>query len=176
MFGKKNIYKYCHRPVGLPAFLFPMGCMKANKTYTVERNVEFCSNCEYDLKNEDQYDWNKLFGVCFGLTGIHKNSIRFGWRWNIEKGAVEICSIVYDHGIPSRKYLNSWDMELEAEANFKIDFQISEYGLLCYEFYINDEIVDNGTITDIPSKHYYGCGFYFGGNKRAPHKVSAYIA
>ena len=80
MCTKKTILKGFHRPIALPAFLNDMGMMPVASTKTLTRRVKFHPNCAYDLKNNKQGDWNKLFGVCLGWDGIHKESIRFGWR------------------------------------------------------------------------------------------------
>lgn len=175
MCKKKTIFKGFHRPIGLPAFLFPMGYAKDLKTISLKKTVKFYPSCAYDLQSGKQGDWNKLYGVCFGITGIHKNSIRFGWRYNAKKNTVELCSIVYDKGIPSRKYLSEHDLPLNAEANFEIKYSITPRGNLEFKFIVNDQCADTGHIENLPTNFYFGCGFYFGGTSRAPHKISAYI-
>ena len=34
----------------------------------------------YAKENEDDSDWNKLYGISYGIFGIHKNSLRIVWR------------------------------------------------------------------------------------------------
>jgi len=81
-------------------------------------SVVFTNSCEYDLVNNDQYDINKIFGLSFGLH--HKNSARFGWRWNTEKKKIEILAYVYVNG----KRVNEWDQDIiiadDIELNTKI--------------------------------------------------------
>jgi len=45
--------------------------------------VTFTESCRYDLKTADQLDVNKLCGIGY-LPGHHKESARFGWRYNKE--------------------------------------------------------------------------------------------
>lgn len=110
---KKTILKNTHYAIGLSAFS-AMGLMMTDTSYTISRRVKFNSNCAYDLGNEDQKDWNKVFGICFGVRGIHKNSLRFGWRWNTMKQKIELCTIVYreDSAKPSREEIKDFELDL----------------------------------------------------------------
>lgn len=171
---KKTIFKGFHRPIQLPAFLSPMGFLVTDKYYTFSRKIKFHENCAYNLKTDKQYDWNKLFGVCLGIRGIHKNSIRFGWRYNIFKNSIELCTIVYKDGEkPQRTLIQDADLLLGGEATFTIKMHINPYGVLEYAFHLNNMLVSNGNLGVMGCLMYFGCGFYFGGESKAPHKISA---
>jgi hypothetical protein len=71
---------------------------------SIKHTLYFNESVIYNLNNEDQMDINKLFGISFGLH--HKNSARFGWRWNLEKKKIEILAYIYVDGVR----VNEWDV------------------------------------------------------------------
>lgn len=139
---------------------------------SIKFNISFSDDCIYNLESSDQFDINKLFGLSYGLH--HKNSARFGWRWNLEKKKFEILAYVYRDG----KRINEWEE----------DILIAEIKpVLIYEMEI---IKDNEnyifTVTTTNRKNIYKktikCGNecndfgyhlfpYFGGNQKAPHNM-----
>ena len=175
--SKKTILKHFHRPIGLPAFLSPMGRLnlKSQECRYFRRKITFTPSCAYNLGDDDQYDWNKLYGLCFGITGIHKNSVRFGWRYNTATDLIEISTIVYSEGTVSRMRLAEVQVNHEYEYEIKLCRWEYDPSNLSVMFYIRD----NGSLTGVrhfiihpTAKCYFGCGFYFGGNKRAPHRMT----
>lgn len=173
---KKTILKNTHYAIGLPAFFSPMGCMLKGNDHVVGRRVKFDANCAYDLQDEDQKDWNKIFGVCFGITGIHKNSLRFGWRYNTETRKIELCTIVYreDFAEPERLELSGHDIDLNQWVRLELSFIVS-VACVYYMFKVNDTTVHSGAMPMPEALMYFGCGFYFGGNRKAPHKMTLNI-
>lgn len=167
---KKTICKGRHRPFGFPAFLCPMGILRKEKS--IKRTVTFNDNCIYVFDDDDQYDWNKLFGLCFGITGIHNNSARFGWRYNTKIGMFEIGTLVYKDGVPNREAVA--DIAPGEEIHLKIKFVRMKDNIEVY-FFVEDMYVGE-TCLNPSSFMYFGCGFYFGGNKVAPHKITANIS
>ena len=138
----------------------------------IKYKILFDESSQYDLKNNDQYDINKLFGISYGFH--HRNSARFGWRWDLDKGKIEILAYVYKNG----KRINEWEQDIHIAY---IDF---------FEFY-EMEIQKNKneyifTLKKDSDKKVYKkliksrakCFFsyelfpYFGGNKKAPHDIS----
>ena len=166
---KKTILKGIHRPIGLPAFLCPMG--KLRERLSIKRKVTFNENCIYIFDDEDQWDWNKLFGVCFSITGIHQNSARFGWRYNPQIGMIELSTIVYKNGNPVRNAVANIAPNEEVKLEIKFDKFNDEVEVY---FFVEDMYVGEALLKP-NSFRYYGCGFYFGGNKVAPHKMSIKI-
>jgi len=51
----------------------------------------FTSDSVYDLKDVDQYDWNKLTGIAFSPLQRDRNSIMVGWRYNLASQEFEIA-------------------------------------------------------------------------------------
>ena len=173
---KQTILKGFHRPMQLiPACFKPFGFFITDKTYSLKRRVKFHDNCAYDLKDNDQDDWNKLFGVAFGVKGIHQNSIRFGWRWNIQKQRIELCTLEYRNGIVTRERMFGGDMPLGDTVNLEIKFKMNGYGNILYEFVVNDKTYSESYVDNCDAVSFWGCGFFFGGNRRAPHKMTVEI-
>jgi len=60
------------------------------------RVVQFTPSCRYDI-DKNQKDINKLFGVGYFPTH-RKNSVRFGWRYDLVSGMVEVLVNWCDNG------------------------------------------------------------------------------
>lgn len=165
MNSKKHIiYKGLHRP-----FPFKIKGLNIIDKHIFKKTFKFTESCRYNLYTEDQLDWNKLYGVSFGLFGIHKNSARFVWRYNLVTQKIEIGAYWYLEGY--RNYYSMCDVEINDLVNFKITFlhdsviftvlddmiPISKYVL-----YMKEEVL---------RKNRYECGIYFGGNRRAPQRI-----
>lgn len=174
---EKTIYKNFHRPLQLiPACFKPFSlCFMFNKTYSVHRCVKFTQSCSYNLGDNDQYDWNKLFGVAFGVRGIHRNSIRFGWRWNIAKQKIELCTIEYRNGIVTREYMRDCDIPLNEWVYLHIDFEMDANNKITYKFTCNGKEYSHSDIDGTDLYSFWGCGLYFGGNRRSPHRMTIEI-
>lgn len=108
--------------------------------------VRFLESAIYNHKDNDQYDWNKLFGIKEKFFRPMFNSEMIGWRWNNEKGVVELCDY--------------WHIEGDREIRM-----IGEVHL--YDW-IELEVSGNGFETG-------GKGWlilnWFGGQKKAPHDI-----
>ena len=169
----KTIFKGFHRPLGLPAFLCPTGRLRKNEGKMLTKLVTFTDNCTYEIKKEKQGDWNKLFGVCFGILGIHRHSIRFGWRWNISKQKIEICYIIYDGKRIERTQIAFCDCELNREYHFNITWILKDDRTLDVTFHPLQYDVEEHLNVPIKARRFFGCGFYFGGKTRAPHRITA---
>jgi hypothetical protein len=165
MKSKKHIiYKCLHRP-----FPFKIKGLNRIEDYIFKKTFRFTESCRYNLYTEDQYDWNKLYGVSFGIFGIHKNSARFVWRYDLVTQKIEIGAYWYIDGY--RNYYTLCSVEINDTINFKMTFlhdsivftvlddlmPISKYVL-----YMNENIL---------KKNRYECGIYFGGNRRAPQRI-----
>ena len=51
----------------------------------------FTTNSAYDLKDDDQYDWNKFTGIAFTPLEPDRNSAMVGWRYNLNTQEFEIA-------------------------------------------------------------------------------------
>jgi len=149
------------------------------KAKRVQWKVIFNPDCKYIIKNpdgsisKDQKDWNKLCGVFYNLYNTRKDAAMVGWRFNPDKNKIEIAP--YYHISKSRDLFNSF-------------MDVNPYDLLILELDINYETkFYNWTFKNGAQKVTHKmkflhnrrrCGFiqfYFGGNQKAPSKVSAQI-
>lgn len=165
---RKTILKNFHRPFQFPACFNPAGILRDSKT--VSYDIRFRSGCAYNLDSPKQRDWNKLFGLCFGFLGVHKESVRFGWRYNEAKGLIEICTIVYHNGKPVREYIENCDMTVNDICRFTITADRHNDNTVWCSFTVNGTTVRTVCMGE-PPKPYFGCGLYFGGTSRAPHRM-----
>lgn len=158
---------------------------------TTRWKVAFFPSCRYDLKSEDQEDINKLCGWAFvpwwkllfivaplKLLGLlsnqhHKHSARFGWNYNKTTDLIQIYAYCYINKQPVRRLL----YECKISKTYQLELTITKWS---YHFYIRpaDEM---GKSHDMQIDHnhrlffYYPLGFYFGGNRKAPHDIQAQI-
>lgn len=153
----------------------------------------FTDSCVYDLKGDDQYDWNKLCGFSMGLLPrifngklvkpMHYNSARFGWRWNLDKQCIEVGPYLYKYGVRMYPELNDFKtLDLKLNQEYRFTIQLSEY----------HAYLSNGKYKSVVFKIYegYNCIYkqevnfgmvgtnfnwnavpIFGGSLKAPHKV-----
>lgn len=131
---------------------------KLEQTYL----ISFNDSCRYSI--EERSCVNKLFGYCFGLFQVHKNSVRFGWTYDKSVDKIVIWIYVYDNGKLVKKPVFECDV-------YNRDYKFS-IKTCCNKtvFYIEDEEVYRTNVT-IPSKIIPTLGFYFGGNTKAPHNM-----
>lgn len=127
---------------------------------SIKKRVSFGDGVTASVDGIDQYDINKLFGLGFLPGGHHKESARFGWRYDIATDAVFIYSYCYVNGQRITNLLTRLEQYERATLEIKIDR--GEYA-----FYVNDS-----PLVKIPFKHKYKVsyplGVFFGGNQPAP--------
>ena len=68
-------------------FCWPRVLKSRNRVNAVLWKVLFDKNCNYDLANSDQEDWNKVLGIYFNLLNPRDNTVMVGWRYRIPKNA-----------------------------------------------------------------------------------------
>lgn len=56
----------------------------------VSGNATFIENSAYDLKDEDQYDWNKLTGITWTPLMPNYDAAMVVWRYNLSDGRFEV--------------------------------------------------------------------------------------
>lgn len=156
---RQIILRGFHRPLQLIPACFRN--MKIGETFKFSKTVVFTDSCKYDLKSLDQYDWNKLFGI--STERIHKDSWRFAWR-NLNNNSVEVCTYCYDNG---KRWTSSIaTLSLGMPHTFTIERDKDGYML----FKVNNKYLAE-VHDEKKRKFFWGCGLYFGGNKRAPHNI-----
>ena len=164
---KRIIYKGFHR--SLP-YKFPILKRWKKNRITWSGTFVFDSpTCAYNLGNEDQGDWNKLGGICFGILGVHKDCFRFVWRYNLKTRKMEIAAGMYCNG--ARTFNRITAINLGEEMTYTLELTRSgkeiEINFTC----------SNGksynTKYEITRKPWlnFGIGLYFGGNQKAPQKM-----
>jgi hypothetical protein len=143
----------------------------------VRFEVKFTKDSRYVLGGNDQYDWNKLYGMSHGIFPLvqsymmHYNSSRFGWRYMPDINNYQLMPYFYINGVKS---LNNPVAVLEEGKQYictiipwydKVAYSIIEKGTdkLIYYFESKEKVTSyNGFLA--PS--------YFGGNMPAPKDVS----
>ena len=156
------IKKGTHSPFRIPKLLVDCNILSYK--------VRFTDSCKYTLPPEDQLDVNKLFGIGY-FPYHHKNSVRFGWRYNPEQpDKMEIMGYWYDNG--ERMMVSMGFVDFNREYTYemwmvrgggntlhhlKVDMR---YKNLHLEVLLEGEC-DMG----------YLLRPYFGGNRKAPHDM-----
>lgn len=154
---KANKHRFTPSPFGLTA------------TDIISKMVCFDFNCKYDIGN-DQSDINKLFGLGF-FPHHHSISGRIGWRWNIVTQKVELFGYVYNRGKRETKYLTSVRLGEKFRATITLEgigygFIIQRNGIPPVHEFVEGQTFFIG----------YKLGAYFGGNRKAPHKMNVWIS
>lgn len=157
---KQIILKGFHRPLQLIPACFK-NMKKRTYYFSLTKEIKFTDSCRYNLHSNDQHDWNKLFGVCAGIFGIHTNSGRFAWRYS--NGMIEIAIYTYINGERDASLVKT----IPINRRFKFDIR-RQFNYLRY--FINDQLVGESWI-GADNSTLWGCGLYFGGNRRAPQTI-----
>ena len=84
-----TIFKGWH--FSLPSLPIFVCSNEINKTVVISKEAWF------EKKAVDDEDINKLFGVAFGILGVHKNSFRIGWKPNKIKGNIDLYAYYYNN-------------------------------------------------------------------------------
>jgi hypothetical protein len=151
-----------------------LGGFASDKIRTLKSNqfsftARFDESARYDLGNNNQYDINKLMGFSDCNSLHHENSIRFGWRYSIEKDNIEIFAYAYSNSVMNFHYMG--DVAINETAFYQI--QITDQSFLLQ---INGEVSFELERTANCDKGLYYMLFpYFGGDEVSPHDVSIFI-
>ena len=129
---------------------------------TFNKKFVFTDSCKYKFIEhpEDQFDANKLFGYHSG--NIHKNSARFGWRYDDRTKMIELSSYVYINGERKIKALQQIPLNKEVEAT--LVFEKTKVRWL-----INGVVMN--TIDLSLRSPLFVSGLYFGGNRTCDHDI-----
>jgi len=133
-------------------------------------NVLFTPSCRYDLKSIDQLDINKLVGVGY-LPTHHRESARFGWRYNSKNDRIEVFAYCYIGGKRVTRLIDDCEIGKEYFLNLFISYDR-------YQFSISDKahVFSGETIKKTHNKKFqYRLGTYFGGNEPAPQEIKIQI-
>jgi len=175
--------------MSIKAILIPEGRHKHKGLYwripkrlprQTSRKFMFTPSCLYDLKDEDQHDVNKLFGMSFNFfptckTHVphHINSARFGWRAKLDRQVIEI--VVYEYVSGVRR-----PTQVITEVSVTEWYEYMMYwinGKMYYSIRSNNKSVATFS-TDFPLRKDVVLGYeldvYFGGNETAPHNITIF--
>lgn len=133
--------------------------------------IQFDRTAKYDI-GSDQIAVNKLIGIAF-FSGIHKDSARFGWRYNkyFNTMKIEIFSYVYNAGIRTQKLIAV--VNPDTEYIYSLNVYTDKY-----EFVISSkgEVVGQTYVPKFHTRKWCRkCGLYFGGVRTAPHDITVKI-
>jgi hypothetical protein len=130
---------------------------------TIRRKVTFTESCRYNLGDDDQLDWNKLFGLSLG--GFHHdNSVRYGWRYNPSTDLIEVAAYYYIDGVRNSKKI----FHFEIGEEYEMVITVTEHK---YIFHVPGKGLITSVNKNKTAKWGYELGLFFGGNKPAPHKI-----
>ena len=101
-----------------------------NKTVVISKEAWF------EKKTVDDEDINKLFGVSFGVNGVHKNSFRIGWKPSKYRNNIDLYAYYYNNeGKHTSEFLTTvftsyhYHMAIRWDSNgmFEVDIDGENY-------------------------------------------------
>lgn len=132
----------------------------------------FTPNTVYDLKDEDQFDWNKFTGIAFTPLEPDRNSAMVGWRYNLRTAEFEIAPF---YNVDKKRILpNELTEVISVPADETFDYfvdytgvTISYGGKTVFKPYPEGLTPSVWTAARVSG--------WFGGNEVAPRTVSYYL-
>ena len=122
----------------------------------------------YDLKDEDQYDWNKLAGITFTPWRPDRNSSMVVWRYNLQNGTFEVgpfFNVDFRYVFPTKDEIIT--VPVDQTFSYEVDYEgVSvSYG---------DRTVYKATPQDLTPNFWTSARVtgWFGGNEVAPRTIS----
>lgn len=175
---KVNLVKKNKRRVLLKQRPFRFGLINPNKPFDICFSYLFLldKSMLYEFEDpETRNDINKLFGITFGLFGIHKNSFRVGY--NSKGESIDLYFYVYNDG--KRNFHRSYSINPVYTEKIVVAASATNqhrYGNNQIEVKLKIEIPktwQSETHTEVlDAKHFFYMNwFYFGGQAKAPHKI-----
>lgn len=158
------ILKGCHYSNFFPSLCLVEPRKKFEKTFIFDKS------CKYEIKEECCV--NKLFGFCFGLFGVHRTSVRFGWTYCKEMNEIFIWKYVYKNSKLDKQKIAA--VEIGSKHGYSIEMYraIKAINKAYYDvvFKMDGNVIAKDSVKD---KHslLLTLGPYFGGHTRAPHKM-----
>ena len=137
------------------------------KAVLISEKITFAHNCRYDLKSDDQADINKLFGIGF-LPWHRVNSIRFGWRYDLDNQKMEILAYYYIN--KKRSWATLAFLNIGEAYTYTIKSEVSHFSLSIKDS--SENILVEHKVNFKPRLFGYSLKPYFGGNRTAPHDMS----
>lgn len=141
----------------------------------VSATVTFDSSCIYDVGVIDNQDWNKVIGLGFmgskdqdvtvGTPPHQVDGARVGWRWNPQRGRIDLGAYVYVEGKLTSFKVAETAINTPTKLTIKIDYERKLY-----------QVLGGQPIPFTHNKSFaYKTGLYFGGNQPAPQRIRVKI-
>lgn len=159
-----TVYKGLHFVLpGSPAFFIKQ----------VSGTGTFTADSVYDLKDVDQYDWNKFTGIVFSPLQHDRNSVMVGWRYNLTTQEFEIAPF---YNVNKERVLPNEQTEVisvpAGEAfQYTVDYSgvtISYADKTVFKPYPPGLTPNRWTASRVSG--------WFGGNEAAPRTLSYYLS
>lgn len=148
---------------------FPGDKLRTLKRDRLEFRARFDETARYNAGIRNQADINKLMGFSEANSHHRKNSIRFGWRYDLLTDSIEVFAYAYEES--KRWYQRITKVAINQSVKYCI--QITDQA-----FYL---IVDDAQVVEfqrtVKNKKgiYYLLFPFFGGNEVAPHDINVYV-
>ncbi len=140
-------------------------------------SLKFNEDCDYNLGNFNQLDWNKVMAI-HQTNGSNKlNSIRIGWRWNLITEKMEVGFYGHIQYIgndnPGREFFYLSSVNLNQFYNVELILGMSGMGIIIDD--VGAYIKRRGMLEPNNQGHVKTAFFksaYFGGQECPPQDVS----
>jgi len=139
----------------------------------------FTTNSAYDLKDVDQYDWNKFTGIAFTPLEPDRDSAMVGWRYNLTTQEFEIAPFYNVDKVRILPNENPLSPESEYEvisvpAGETFEFDVDYSGItLRYGGKMVSKPYPPGLVANVwTAARVSG---WFGGNEVAPRTISYFL-
>lgn len=131
----------------------------------------FTTNSAYDLKDEDQFDWNKFTGITFTPLEPDRNAAMVGWRYNLSTQEFEVGPY---YNVDKARISPKPDEIIRVPVGETFQFDVNYAGItLSYE----DQRVDKPYPPGLTANVWTAARVsgWFGGNEVAPRTVSYFL-
>lgn len=133
-------------------------------------SATFTADSAYDLKDEDQYDWNKLAGITYTPWRPDRDSSMVVWRYNLQNGMYEVgpfFNVDFKYVFPTADQVIS--VPAEQTFTYAVDYRgiTVSYG---------DRTVFKPTPADLRTNFWTSARVtgWFGGSEVAPRTITYY--
>ena len=128
----------------------------------ISYKIKFTESCIYDLNKIGLYGVNKVFGLTWGIMGVHNNSARFGWK-PLDKSRIMIYAYVYFGGI--KKEIEICTVNINEYYTLSISEKKEKI-----VFNVKNQIKNSGSTLELKCPKLPKLGYtnflYFGGSKK----------
>ena len=131
----------------------------------------FTTNSAYDLKDVDQYDWNKFTGIAFTPLEPDRNSAMVGWRYNLTTQEFEIGPY---YNLDKARLSPNANEVISVPAGETFEFNVDYSGItLHYGGKMVSKQYPPGLVANVwTAARVSG---WFGGNEVAPRTISYFL-